>query len=330
MIRQILLALGVLLCSFGLGMESHCSADHYPIKAGIIYSDDGDSDYNFYSSYLHGAAELTRAQGEFLVLREMANVLHQKARIEALAAHKEELKHIEWVRDHNAARFERERIRLKQASEARALRDPQISEILDASTLNTFFRDLKNKANAQDAASIRIPEECLPHIHFSVEGNRGNIGLLKRDKLPWPLPFWRPEFKSEREAFDEQFQQLRGQIAGSGVDKSQLEALHLRIGAIQDRLRQQCRAGRDDLWPPSTYITAQGFLRQMKDAVSMLEQEEVALLLQTPNCHTIQELIVYLRDKGLRFAPATNGTERFYIALHRAFASEFTRVNTSR
>jgi hypothetical protein len=44
----------------------------------------------------------------------------------------------------------------------------------------------------------------------------------------------------------------------------------------------------------------------------------------------VAELVLGMKDKGLSFAPATAGSERSYLALHRALAEEWNQVRARR
>jgi hypothetical protein len=60
-----------------------------------------------------------------------------------------------------------------------------------------------------------------------------------------------------------------------------------------------------------------------------LEQPDAAYYLNPLQGRTVAELVDYMKKNGIRFAPATNGCERFYVSLHRALASEVTRLQSS-
>jgi hypothetical protein len=72
---------------------------------------------------------------------------------------------------------------------------------------------------------------------------------------------------------------------------------------------------------------ANRFLAELKQSVLLLQNpKEAALLLDhTPRCKTVAELVQHMRENGLRFGPASAGSERYYVSLHDAFAQEARR-----
>ena len=109
-----------------------------------------------------------------------------------------------------------------------------------------------------------------------------------------------------------------------------LSGLESAVRAAQARLDQEIRAGVGDPdCNPRHQIEALKFLRQVTDATFILEKPDAAYYLAPPEGNTVAELVAYMKKNGLHFAPATVGGERYYVALHRAFADEVTRIKGS-
>ena len=58
----------------------------------------------------------------------------------------------------------------------------------------------------------------------------------------------------------------------------------------------------------------------------MLERPDAAYYLTPLQGRTVAELVAHMKKNGVRFAAATVGCERYYVALHRALADEVTRL----
>src|SRR5262249_56644937 len=79
--------------------------------------------------------------------------------------------------------------------------------------------------------------------------------------------------------------------------------------------------------PPSTYIQANRYLKELGAALQVLERNDVAryvdgtLALDPARIKTVPDLIAFMQEKGVTFAAAAGGDEPAYLALQRALAS---------
>ena len=82
------------------------------------------------------------------------------------------------------------------------------------------------------------------------------------------------------------------------------------------------------VWSPRHHIQALRFTGELKRTILLLEnpKEAAALLAHLPPCKTIAELVHHMRENGLRFAPASAGSERHYVSLHAAMADDARMV----
>jgi hypothetical protein len=77
---------------------------------------------------------------------------------------------------------------------------------------------------------------------------------------------------------------------------------------------------------PSDCVRASRFVRELRSALALLDSPDAGFyLLHTPRGKTVAELIEDMTKHGLTFAPATDGDERQYVALHQALAAECRR-----
>ena len=116
--------------------------------------------------------------------------------------------------------------------------------------------------------------------------------------------------------------QRRGQ-----VDPAILAELRQRVAACKKSIDAEWSSGGYDVtWNTRHYTEANRFLKQVGDAVYTLEQPEAAMLLIPLRGATVAELVANMKREGVRFAPATQGCDRYYIALHAVLADELTRL----
>jgi hypothetical protein len=278
--------------------------------------------YNPYGDLLYGAADLVRAQGELLLQNQRAALLNHEVKRAKLETRRKELEHREWERDFLSGSLERERQRVQATEEERARKHPPLTEILSAKSLNDLLDHLQRQGDLAVSGSVRVEAEWLPHIHFtSAQG--GNLGLLKDKTLFWPLLLRRSDFRAECKGMDDTVALLKKQLLAKGyVEADDLIAALGQLAELQKQVRQQVRATSADapVWSPSTFIEAQRYLGDLKDAFSLLKHKEAAFYLNPLQGRTVAELVQYMKSNGLRFARATDGCERHYLALHQALA----------
>jgi hypothetical protein len=286
--------------------------------------------YNPYASALHGVAAIIHAKGDFLVKKQEAALRREQVRRAKLVTRRLELEHWEWERDFKAGALNRERERVHKAEVERARTLPPLTEILAAVPHNRIFDELRKRPDLPSAGSIAVQPEWLAHIHVTVDG-RGNMGLLKDDHIFWPQLLMRSDFTATRERIDQLLalakQQAIESQSYSRVDPDVLRELRQRVAACMKRINNEVASGVEDTaWNARHYIESRRFLRHVSDAIFVLEKPNAAMYLNPLRGATVAELIANMKKEGIRFAPATVGCERYYIALHRALADEVTRL----
>ena len=106
------------------------------------------------------------------------------------------------------------------------------------------------------------------------------------------------------------------EIEESGRASQTLADLRADLGAINARLA----ADAGDL-SPSAYIESRRYLGQLDQALKALEDPNASKYFNgswKARGQNVAELIDHLKNRGLRFAPATPGKEAAYTALYNA------------
>jgi hypothetical protein len=272
-----------------------------------------------YGGGLRGAAEAIRAQGQF-------EKDFQDARLRAQEVERSKLEtrrkiYDEWLYERaNRPTIVDDQQRTQQLENRRALLGMPLSEILSGYALNTLLDDLKKRANwgGKDTYGA-IQPELLSHINVTSQSSGGNIGVLKPllegAPLPWPLVLKAGAYADELRRLDQRAAEAVKLVQNAGqVDPGTLNDMKEDIR----RLRSKVSAHIDDL-TPSQSIEANRFLNQLSDAVTGLAQPDVASYFTdkfAAKGKTVPELVQYMAQKGLKFAPATSGDEAAYSALY--------------
>lgn len=280
---------------------------------------------NPYASYLHGAADVIRSQGEFTFMRQEAVLRRQKVREAKLENRRKELEQWDWERAFWTKSVEEQRQRVREAQIERSRNDPPLTEIWSAMALNDLLGELKRSRGELSAgASVPVEPEWLEHVHVTSGKGRGNVGLLKRGRVPWPLLLGSPQFDGERKAIDRLMKDVCEEARrGHRIDES-LRQLQGQVAALQKKLRAANKNTEPNAW-----IHVQSFLRDLDAALAGLERPDAAFYLLPVQGKTVAEVVEYMTRKGVDFAPATCGDERHYRALYSALAAEVNRVRAT-
>lgn len=282
-----------------------------------------------YGGALRGTADLISAQGRGLLLREQANLVKEQVFREKLDNRRRAFD--EWL-------YEREKTpSLQEIREGaqklelrRSLNDPPQAEIWSAKALNDLLADIQ-KLSATDTKrldSLPLDEEMLKRVNVtSGRPGNGNAGLLKHEgRLSWPLALNNESFKNDRDQVVSLLPDAIGQARNGKVDAGYLKEL----SAAVDRMSRQVTTNIRDL-PPGQYMEAKRYLASLDEAVKLLSQPDAALYFTEymPKGKTVADLVRYMTDKGIKFAPAVAGDEAAYVALHRGFAAYVTAVRSA-
>ena len=212
--------------------------------------------------------------------------------------------------------------RTQKSELRRALVGMPLSEILNAYALNTLLRDLAKKGNwgVKDSYGP-IDPETLKQINVTSRSSAGNVGVLKAVKegapLNWPLVLQGLAYQDEVRRLNQKAAEAVKLIQSTGVVAPAM--LNEMKEDIQ-RLRAKVSGHTNDL-TLSQSIEANRFLNQLDDAVTALRQPDANTYFTLPKGKSVSELVKYMTEKGLEFAPAAGGDEAAYSALYNYLIS---------
>jgi hypothetical protein len=261
---------------------------------------------------LAGAALVIQAEADFRVKYQEAAMIREQVREKKLENRKKELEQWSWEVDF---RYQQRKILIARDREAeyeQMLTDPSVTLILSATALNVLLKRLQEHPGSA-AGSVAIDAQWLDHVHVTTRAIGGNVGLLKHDRLPWPLVFRSAAFGAERKQVEDLLTQLKKQVGkGGSADQEQVMELRKAANRLEKAARQMVQLLDDDLaLTPSDCVRASRFVRELRSALALLDSPDAGFyLLHTPRGKTVAELIEDMTKHGLTFAPATDGDER--------------------
>jgi hypothetical protein len=201
----------------------------------------------------------------------------------------------------------------------RARHDPPLSEILSGKALNTLLNHLaKQQGLGQRGSNVPLPEDLLKGINLTGQDTRANAGLLKNDgRLQWPLSLEGSEFADSREHINSLLRDAVSQAKNNNpILPGKLKDLRVELGRMNDALLRYISG-----MSLSQYIEARRYLNLLDDALKALEDPKVSnyftekWVVKNKNA---AELVNFMAQSGLQFAPAVPGDVDSYRALYRA------------
>jgi hypothetical protein len=188
--------------------------------------------------------------------------------------------------------------------------------IWSATDLNILLDDLKAHPD-QSGREVALSEDVLRHLNIVSRKSDGNAALLRNGR-PWPELLQKSAFKEERDRIDTLIPELVRQARAGKIHPDNLDALDLNLSLIGDQLAGMIR----DV-PAPQYIRAKRFLADLENGTKVFRRPDAAKFF-TPiydrKAKTVGELVQYMAQNDLRFAPAVAGDKSAYLVLYQALA----------
>jgi hypothetical protein len=285
---------------------------------------------NPYGGYLMGAANVIDAEGRFLVNQQQAYLGLEQVRAERIANQRRRFDESLYERTHMIS-GEQLREEQRELRSQRARTNPPVTEIYSGQSLNDLLVDLQIRQGrgALSEAPPGLTTSDVQQINFTSKRGSANIGLLKKaGQLTWPTALTGADYQDERQQLSVLAQKAVKQAESKGwVDNGILQQISDNV----QQLHQQLRDNVKDV-PPDQYIEAKRFLNQFDDAGKALQQADVGNYFNgkyTFQGLTVADLVRFMTERGLSFAPAVAGDEAAYRAVHQALAAYDTAVHAT-
>jgi hypothetical protein len=279
-------------------------------------------DMNPYSGYLRGAADVTTANASYQMTIQKARLEREQGNQARLQTRRRISEEAEWERGRTPSP-EKAREADMDAALSRARRDPPLTEVWSARSLNALLNHLAaQQVKGARGPTVPLDEETLKSINLTPADSRANAGLLKDGgKLHWPRHLQGAGFSEPRSRLSrrmaEAVQRLKSNPT-TPVPHGLVTDMQNDLRALAERLN-----GRVGELSPSQYIEARRYLSQVGEAIAALSDPKVGTYFNpswVSKARDVAELVNFMGKSGLRFAPATPGDEPAYTALYRALA----------
>jgi hypothetical protein len=264
---------------------------------------------------------VTAANAEYQLTIQQAKIARQEAIRSAIQTRHAAIEQAEYERAHMP---DPEKIRQKQQARDldRARSSPPLTEIWSGQSLNLLLGKLiAQQGQGVRGADVPLNENMLKCIQLTAGDTRGEVGLLKdKGRLQWPQPLQREMFKEARASLERRLKDaVRTVSVGNQLNANTLDDLHADCKKLNDTLDAHTST-----LSPGEHIEAKRYLKLVGNAVTALKDRNVSKYFDgtwTAKSKDVSELVKFMDDEGLWFAPALPGDESAYLALYRALSA---------
>jgi len=290
----------------------------------------GYNPYSYWPSYdpagafLQGAAAVTSAQGKFNINNQQANLLREQVKSAHLDNRRKAFDEFIYERA-NTPTWLDDLERQKKLNLRYALTNASGSEILAGTSLNTLLDSLKQmQSKGTTGPDVPLSGETLDKINVTAGGGV-NPGLLKSERLTWPLALTGSEYQDDRKNVERNLAAAVREAEVGQVEPGRLKDLQTTIDKMTEELGQKVGE-----MAPSQYIDAKNYLGQLHEGVRALSRPDGNNYLNgkyAAKGKTVADLVKNM--SGLQFAPATPGAEQAYKDLYDKLVAYYNQSQPS-
>jgi len=203
-------------------------------------------------------------------------------------------------------------------------------DIASGAALNLIVKGLEPfAAKLKSAPPTAVDAVFLRKFNFA--HGTATVGLLRPEgKIEWPKLLLNLSPAEEcarlRGQIEKQFADLFAQVeAGNEPDADSLKNL----GKLIDQLGDMASA-RAQSMTFAENVEVKQHLKSLGDSVAFLRQPDAGDWLPgrtKVKAASLQDLVLLMQEKGIRFGPAFGGSEGAYTTMHRALAGLYSQVS---
>ncbi len=298
----------------------------------IYYTGQGNGGiYGEAGGALYGAAQVINAYGNALNAQEQTRIMRQQYYQMQIETARRKFDLEQYIAAKTPT-FTEIQEKVAKMTLRRVQYQAGAAEIASGKALNILLDDAarfppkRPNAAAQD---LVLPADVLAHLNIS-SGKVGNsLGLLRNySKITWPVALREVMTPEQQKDISVRAEALVRDAGRGKPDANVYKDLRNSISATRDRLLRKA----NDI-PGDEYMQAKRFLTDMESALrAALDDETVKAQGRFDSFvdgkpKNIQEVVEYMANNGLRFAPSTQGDEAAYRALHNALVNYDVALN---
>jgi len=266
-------------------------------------------------AYLQGSASVMQAYGDVINQQEKARVTREQANQAKIDTKRKAFDEMMYEKA-NTPTYTEELSKEKVQILTRVMNFPVKSEITDGKSLNIMLPYLQDlSGHGAMGAPVPLPQSMVNHLNISGSGS-SSVGMLRDGgRVDWPLGLQGKNQKS----LDKLLPEAYSAAAAGKLSPKLMKDIRTEMKTMRETLRTQCQKDEIDT---STYLQAIEYYNSLETSINALERPDAKKQLAgaySPRARNVQELVDFMSDNGLKFAPATPGNENAYQATHDAF-----------
>lgn len=268
-----------------------------------------------YGNALSGAADLTTAQGNVPIQTEQAYIEREKANQAKIDTKRKAFDQMLYEQA-NTPTYLETLTKEKSATLNRMMAYPTRAEISEGKTLNTMLPYLQDlSARGAMGPPVALPSKKVQEINLAAPGSL-SVGMLRDGgkALDWPPALLSPQQKK----LDKLIPAAVEAAAAGRLDAKLLKQVRTELTSLREDIRIQYQ--REEI-ESASYYRAIEFYASLYASVNALERPDAKKQLAGDyvlRAQNVQELVDFLTENGLNFAPATPGSESAYQVVHDA------------
>jgi hypothetical protein len=302
------------------GHSLPADAQYYPGYPNPYYPPAGYGGYGP-GNVLNGAASFNQSTGDLAVSFEQARIINEQAKQAKLDTRKKAFDQMLYEKA-NTPTYTETLTKDKLQFLNRILNFPTKSEVVNGTTLNTLLPFLQSMTiYGAQGPPVNIGSTIVEGLNISTSGNL-SIGMLRNGgQVDWPVGLQGPQQKK----LDKLLPAAVQATAAGKLNNSIMTPIYAEMKAMRESLRTRMK---NDEIDGSEYMQGIDFFNSLENNVKALQKPDARKQLNgsfSPSARNVQELVEFMTDNGLKFAPATPGNENAYQATHDAFV-RYSRI----
>lgn len=300
----------IALAVLGLPSATLPASAQYPNPYNPYYNPYGRA-----GGQLAGSAQVMQAYGQVINDQEQARVTREQANQAKLDTKKQAFDLMMYEKA-NTPTYTETLTKEKAQILTRMMNFPLRSEIADGKSLNVMLPFLQSlSSGGTQGPPVPIAQSMVNLLNISGSG-QGSVGMLRDGgQVDWPVAL----IGNNQKALDKLLPQAYGAAATGKLTPKLMKDVRTEMKTMRDTMRTQLQKEEIET---SSYLQCIEFYNALEKSVNALETPDARKQLAgayAPRARNVQELVDFMADNGVKFAPATPGNENAYQVVHDAF-----------